>query len=594
MRQLRQQPTVVQSQQVPRAPLVRGASAQQTAIQILYTLVASPLGLSYTFLLTAAGLLDLVLLFVRAATIALLLLLVLLARSALRLLVWSARFLWSTLIGLLFWTASTLLRSIQVIARFIGATLYALFHPRTTWGRTLRRLRRRRERTKRPAPRLSGIPGRPYHLRAGLGALLENSAAGLERFWRRVAARPWIVTPTFWWHLAVFEHRLTGRWLHIELPTLVRPQPIAGKRIIASGLLPSSSLGYLLAKIPLGVIALLIVIAAISGSVWFMDIAANLWSILLGNIFDPVRLVMAVGTTGLSIAVPYAAMYALNTLAYVTGRFAQRAFSPSASVRRLLEAEALVAQARTKVEQAERSRQDLIVNVSHELRTPTASIRGHIESLLIALDEPESPVASPEVLRDYLNIVQREAVRLGTLVDELLALARAETDELQLSLTPVDAADVVAEVHASLATLARRERQVTLVHEIQPALPPLIADRQRLVQVLLNLVRNAITYTPPGGLVSMMLQRADDDNLVIAVADTGSGIDSEDIDRIFERFYRTDASRARSSGGFGLGLAIVRDLVEAMGGTIHVESTLGEGSCFEVTLPIATPTMPGT
>jgi signal transduction histidine kinase len=272
----------------------------------------------------------------------------------------------------------------------------------------------------------------------------------------------------------------------------------------------------------------------------------------------------------------------------MSGRFARRAFSPSATVRRLLEAEALVAQARKKVEQAEKSRQDLIVNVSHELRTPTASIRGHIESLLIALDEPDSAVTSPAVLRDYLAIVHREAERLGTLVDELLALARAEADELQLVLAPVDAASVIDEVHASLASLARRERQVTLVHEIQPNLPPVMADRQRLVQVLLNLARNAITYTPAGGLVSMMLQRADSNHLTISVADTGSGIASADLDRIFERFYRTDASRARSSGGFGLGLAIVRDLVEAMGGTIHVQSTLGEGSCFEVMLPIAT------
>jgi two-component system, OmpR family, phosphate regulon sensor histidine kinase PhoR len=198
-------------------------------------------------------------------------------------------------------------------------------------------------------------------------------------------------------------------------------------------------------------------------------------------------------------------------------------------------------------------------------------------------------VASPEVLRNYLGIVHREAERLGTLVDELLALARAETDELQLSLTPVDAAQVIVEVQESLAALARRERQVTLVHEIQPDLPPLLADRQRLVQVLLNLVRNAITYTPPGGLVSMMLQRMDQDNLTIAVADTGSGIAADELDRIFERFYRTDASRARSSGGFGLGLSIVRDLVEAMGGTIQVESTVGEGSRFEVTLPVAAP-----
>ncbi|CAA9327782.1 MAG: hypothetical protein AVDCRST_MAG93-6048 [uncultured Chloroflexia bacterium] len=169
-----------------------------------------------------------------------------------------------------------------------------------------------------------------------------------------------------------------------------------------------------------------------------------------------------------------------------------------------------------------------------------------------------------------------------------MAVARAERDELRLVFAPVDAAEVIHEVYQALAPLARRERQVMLVHEVQPDLPPLIADRQRLSQVLLNLVRNAITYTPTGGIVSMALHRADGEHLVLTVADTGSGISPADLQRIFERFYRADESRARSSGGFGLGLAIARDLVEAMGGTITAESTLGEGSCFHVVLPIAT------
>jgi two-component system sensor histidine kinase BaeS len=127
-----------------------------------------------------------------------------------------------------------------------------------------------------------------------------------------------------------------------------------------------------------------------------------------------------------------------------------------------------------------------------------------------------------------------------------------------------------------------------LAHEVEPGLPLLLADRQRLSQVLLNLVRNAITYTPTGGIVSLAACRAAGDYLVLSVADTGSGIAPADLQRIFERFYRADESRARSSGGFGLGLAIARDLVEAMGGTITAESTVGEGSCFNVVLPIAT------
>jgi signal transduction histidine kinase len=274
-------------------------------------------------------------------------------------------------------------------------------------------------------------------------------------------------------------------------------------------------------------------------------------------------------------------------LARGSARFAQRALSPSATVRRLYAAEALAAEERGKAERAEQSRRDLIINVGHELRTPTASILGHVESITLALDSPDGHVP-PETLRTYLYIVQREAERLSSLVDDLLAVARAERAELQLVIAPVDAAEVIHEVYQTLAPLARRERQVMLVEEVQPDLPPLLADRQRLSQVLLNLVRNAITYTPAGGIVSIALRRADGDWLLLTVADTGSGIAPADLQRVFERFYRADESRARSSGGFGLGLAIARDLVEAMGGTITAESIVGEGSCFHVRLPIAT------
>jgi signal transduction histidine kinase len=293
-----------------------------------------------------------------------------------------------------------------------------------------------------------------------------------------------------------------------------------------------------------------------------------------------------INNNGAVIAVVVVGIYGLHVLALASAHLAQRAFSPSAATRRVYAAEALAAQERGKAQRAEQSRRDLIINVGHELRTPTASILGHVESILLTLDAPDGHVP-PDTLRTYLGIVQREAERLSSLVDDLLAVARAERAELQLVFGPVDAAEVIHEVHQALAPLARRERQVMLVHEEQPGLPPLLADRQRLSQVLLNLVRNAITYTPPGGIVSIALRRADHDRLLLTVADTGSGIAPADLQRVFERFYRADASRARSSGGFGLGLAIARDLVEAMGGTITAESVVGEGTSFHVWLPLA-------
>jgi signal transduction histidine kinase len=281
----------------------------------------------------------------------------------------------------------------------------------------------------------------------------------------------------------------------------------------------------------------------------------------------------------------------------VSGRFARLMLGQSDMAARLSATQAVAEratvkaqQSEQKAEQSEQKRRELIVNVSHELRTPIASIRGHVDSLLINIDRPgeaDAGAPPPADLRKYLGIISRETDRLGTLVDELLSLARAESGELKIDLAPVVPEEVIEEVYASIAPLAKRERQIIVVRDIAPHLPAVVADRQRLTQVLLNLVRNAIAYTPTGGIVSIGLHPDGADAVALTVADTGIGIPKEDLEQIFDRFYRTDASRARTSGGFGLGLAIVRDLVAAMGGTVKVESTVGEGSTFTVTLRVA-------
>jgi two-component system phosphate regulon sensor histidine kinase PhoR len=145
---------------------------------------------------------------------------------------------------------------------------------------------------------------------------------------------------------------------------------------------------------------------------------------------------------------------------------------------------------------------------------------------------------------------------------------------------------VVDHVHSALAPLARRERSVSLVRNLPPQpLPPVIADRDRLIQVLMNLVRNAFAYTEEGGIVSLESAVVPPGWVVITVSDTGVGIPPEELERVFERFYRSDPSRARSTGGFGLGLSIARDLIEAMGGRITAQSEVGGGSRFAVWLP---------
>ena len=233
---------------------------------------------------------------------------------------------------------------------------------------------------------------------------------------------------------------------------------------------------------------------------------------------------------------------------------------------------------RQRAELSEQSRRQLIVNVSHELRTPIASIRGHVESLLEA-----DRTRSPEETRHYLEVVQRETQRLGALADDLLAAAQGDAGELRLDVRAVSAGDCVRQVVETLAPLAARERSVTVVHEVQPELPQVLADPDRLVQVLSNLVRNAIKYTPEGGIVAVGAARAEG-AVELTVRDTGIGIAPPELERIFERFYRTDASRARATGGFGLGLAISRDLVAAMGGTITAGSDEGRGSVFTIRL----------
>jgi signal transduction histidine kinase len=265
------------------------------------------------------------------------------------------------------------------------------------------------------------------------------------------------------------------------------------------------------------------------------------------------------------------------------GQLSQALLGQSFTETQLAEARVTAVREQARAESADQRRRELIVNVSHELRTPIATIRGHVESLRLGSD-----VTLSEPDRDrYLAIVARETDRLGSLVDDLLSLARSDADELRLDVKPVVVADVVLEVHQALAPLAARDRQVSVIQSVAQDLPPALADRDRLTQVLLNLARNAITATPVGGLVFIDLERAGEDHLRLAVSDTGHGIPPEDLDRVFDRFFRSDASRQRATGGSGLGLAIVQDLVQAMGGSVTATSTSGTGSCFAVMLRVA-------
>jgi signal transduction histidine kinase len=408
---------------------------------------------------------------------------------------------------------------------------------------------------------------------------------------------------TIWQHLAAFERRMAIQWLHIDIPPMSYTSTIQTtywQKLQAQLTNPMTwkTLAYLLLKFPLGLfsfvitvvlLVLSIAISVVTLSIGLLTAPFFILFILLQNVSNMKEWLLRYlwyALTGFGLCL--ITLHLLNSLTFVYGQFARTMLGMSNTAWRLEEAQAMAAQERIRAEQAEQRRHELIVNVSHELRTPVASISGHIESLLIATQEGTA-APSPAEMYNYLNIAHQEVERLGVLVDDLLSLARMESDELHLDIQPVAANETIEEVYRTMMPLAMSQRQVTLVRGSASHLPLVLADRQRLIQILLNLVRNAITSTPAGGIVSMNLEQADLQYLALIVEDNGIGISQDELEHIFERFYRTDASRSRASGGSGLGLAIVHDLVTAMGGSINVESTQGKGSRFTVLLKAATP-----
>ncbi|MHB1134669.1 MAG: sensor histidine kinase [Chloroflexota bacterium] len=229
------------------------------------------------------------------------------------------------------------------------------------------------------------------------------------------------------------------------------------------------------------------------------------------------------------------------------------------------------------LEETERRRLALIADVAHELRTPLASIEGYAEGLLDGVVEP-----APETFA----LLHTEADRLRRLVDDLQELSRAEARQLPLQLRPVPPERLLHTV-AERLTPQFADKGVHL--QVSPAsnLPAVLADEGRALQVLTNLMSNALRYTTPGGRVEVSTARQGD-SVVFSVADTGIGIAPEHLPHLFERFYRADRSRARAAGGSGIGLTIAKHLVEAQGGTIEARSTgVGQGSTFVFTLPRA-------
>ena len=222
----------------------------------------------------------------------------------------------------------------------------------------------------------------------------------------------------------------------------------------------------------------------------------------------------------------------------------------------------------------ERVRRDFVANVSHELRTPVTVIRGYAETLA-------GGAADPELVARFAATIQAHAERLAALIGDLLTLSELESRGAALPLEPLPLEELASHCCQLLASQAAG-RQIAIDVSTVPPLT-VLADRQRLEQVLVNLLDNAVKYSPDGGRVSMTAE-ADGDRVRVSIRDTGPGIPHHEQTRIFERFYRVDAGRSRDQGGTGLGLAIVRHIVQLHGGTVGVESIPGQGACFTFTL----------
>ena len=231
----------------------------------------------------------------------------------------------------------------------------------------------------------------------------------------------------------------------------------------------------------------------------------------------------------------------------------------------------------TEEKRVEAIKRDFVANVSHELRTPLSSIKGYAETLL------DGAMSDKATLKNFLTIIDRHANRMTALIEDLLTLSMLESHQMHMSFESLDIKGLISSVIQGFEKQAK-DKDIEIVMDIGKEIPKIMADKDRLEQVIVNLVDNAIKYTNKGTVT--VSSREVDNMLQIDVEDTGIGIPEKDIPRIFERFYRVDKGRSRELGGTGLGLAIVKHIIQGHNGKIWVKSELGKGSSFSFSLPL--------
>ena len=234
---------------------------------------------------------------------------------------------------------------------------------------------------------------------------------------------------------------------------------------------------------------------------------------------------------------------------------------------------------RDKVSSLLKTQRELTANISHELRTPVAVIQGYLEPVL------KQPEETPlQDLKNDLQIIERESEHLNRLINDLFTLSQAEVGKLTLQPAPTNLTELIKKTASTFSKLAWQRSRVEIVTEIDQGTPLVALDGMRLEQILSNLIRNSIRHTPPGGIIAIRLS-VQTRYALIEVKDTGEGIPSDELQNIWERFYRASGSQASNETGAGLGLTVVKELTEAMNGTVSVQSQPGQGTTFTLAFP---------
>ncbi|SFS36656.1 two-component system, OmpR family, sensor histidine kinase VicK [Marininema halotolerans] len=237
----------------------------------------------------------------------------------------------------------------------------------------------------------------------------------------------------------------------------------------------------------------------------------------------------------------------------------------------------------TEENKLDRQRKDFVANVSHELRTPLTTIKSYLE----ALDEGGA-MEDPELAKRFLRVTRQESERMTRLIHDLLQLSRLDAKKVRFNRQPLMVETILSDA-VERFTIPAEQKNIDITFRSHDLLPKIYGDRDQLDQVLDNLISNAVKYTPEGRSITVSARRRSDGFVVVAVSDRGIGIPQKDLEMIFERFYRVDKARSRNMGGTGLGLAIAKEIVEAHGGTITMDSRYGWGTTVRFTLPPCEP-----